>query len=194
MGSHWKLCSIGGAGLAAASLVAGCNFERRARQPTATRRDSLTAAKEELPPRAMYAGFTTRGDIAPLGEALGDARAARAPEDARLQPAQRPAAPGVRRGRSEDARQPAVPVLPARQQELPAERLHDLIKGVNDTAMLTSFGANCGLPTIGSVRLELEPKPGLPTDPDDIRAFIDVFTDIRACSSSTTRAAGTRAG
>jgi hypothetical protein len=54
-----------------------------------------------------------------------------------------------------------------------------IIPGVNDTAMRTVFGANCGLPTIGSVRLEVEPKPGLPSDPDDIRAFIDVFTDIR---------------
>lgn len=53
------------------------------------------------------------------------------------------------------------------------------IPGVNDQAMLTVFGANCGLSTIGAVRLALEPKPGLPTDPDDVRAFIDVFTDIR---------------
>jgi hypothetical protein len=53
------------------------------------------------------------------------------------------------------------------------------IPGVNDMAMLTVFGANCGLDTIGAVRLALEPKPGLPKDPDDIRAFIDVFTDIR---------------
>jgi hypothetical protein len=53
------------------------------------------------------------------------------------------------------------------------------IRGVNDQAMLTVFGANCDLPTIGAVRLALEPKPGLPTDPDDVRAFIDVFTDIR---------------
>jgi hypothetical protein len=29
------------------------------------------------------------------------------------------------------------------------------------------------------VRLALEPKPDLPTDPDDPRAFIDIFTDIR---------------
>jgi hypothetical protein len=54
-----------------------------------------------------------------------------------------------------------------------------LIPGVNDQAMLTVFGANCNLPTIGSVRLALEPKPGLPTEPDDPRAFIDIFTDIR---------------
>jgi len=53
------------------------------------------------------------------------------------------------------------------------------ITGKNDKAMLTVFGANCGLATIGAVRLALEPKPDLPTDPDDVRAFIDVFTDIR---------------
>ena len=53
------------------------------------------------------------------------------------------------------------------------------IPGVNDKAMKTVWGANCGLSTIGAVRVELEPKPDLPSDPDDIRAFIDVFTDIR---------------
>jgi hypothetical protein len=52
------------------------------------------------------------------------------------------------------------------------------IPGVNDTAMLTATGPDCGLPTIGSVRVVLEPKPGLPTDPSDQKAFIDVFTDI----------------
>jgi hypothetical protein len=50
--------------------------------------------------------------------------------------------------------------------------------GVNDKAMLTATGGNCGLPTIGAVRLVVEPKPGLPVDPNNIRAFIDVFTDI----------------
>ena len=42
-------------------------------------------------------------------------------------------------------------------------------------------GANCanrGEPTIAAVRLVLEPKPGLPTDPHDPGAFIDIFTDI----------------
>jgi hypothetical protein len=55
------------------------------------------------------------------------------------------------------------------------------IPGVNDdpSTQKTVWGANCDLPTIGSVRLALEPKPGLPTDPDDPRAFIDIFTDIR---------------
>src|SRR5947209_521301 len=50
--------------------------------------------------------------------------------------------------------------------------------GLNDTAMLTATGPACGLPTIGAVRVVLEPKPGLPTDPNDVRAFIDIFTDI----------------
>jgi hypothetical protein len=55
------------------------------------------------------------------------------------------------------------------------------IPGLNDdpSTMLTVWGANCGLATLGAVRVALEPKPGLPTDPDDPRAFIDIFTDIR---------------
>ena len=53
-----------------------------------------------------------------------------------------------------------------------------LIPGVNDKAQLTATGPQCGLPTIGSVRVVLEPKPGLPTDPSDPEAFLDVFTDI----------------
>ena len=52
------------------------------------------------------------------------------------------------------------------------------ITGINDTAMLTATGPDCGLSTIASVRLVLEPKPDLPTDPNDVRAFIDVFTDV----------------
>jgi hypothetical protein len=53
-----------------------------------------------------------------------------------------------------------------------------VIPGQNDQAQLTAFGGNGGLPTIGAVRVVLEPKPGLPTDPNDVRAFIDVFTDL----------------
>lgn len=52
------------------------------------------------------------------------------------------------------------------------------IPGVNDTAMFTATGANCGLPSVAAVRLVLEPKPGLPTSPDDPHAFIDIITDI----------------
>ncbi len=53
-----------------------------------------------------------------------------------------------------------------------------IFPGLNDNVMLTATGPDCGLPTIGSVRVVLEPKPDLPTDPNDVRAFIDVFTDI----------------
>src|SRR5439155_11393786 len=52
------------------------------------------------------------------------------------------------------------------------------IPGLNETAMLTVTGANCELPDIGTIRVVLEPKPGLPTDPSDPGAFIDMFTDI----------------
>ena len=53
-----------------------------------------------------------------------------------------------------------------------------IFPGVNDQVQLTVTGGNCGLPTVGAVRVVLEPKPGLPTDPNDPRAFNDVFTDI----------------
>jgi hypothetical protein len=53
-----------------------------------------------------------------------------------------------------------------------------LIPGVNDVAMFTATGANCGLPAVAAVRLVVEPKPGLPSSPDDPRAFIDIITDI----------------
>jgi hypothetical protein len=53
-----------------------------------------------------------------------------------------------------------------------------IFPSVNDHVQLTTTGANCGLPTIGTVRVVLEPKPGLPTDPNNPQAFIDVFTDI----------------
>src|SRR6266436_3219872 len=53
-----------------------------------------------------------------------------------------------------------------------------IFPGINDHVQLTVTGGNCGLPTVGSVRVVLEPKPGLPIDPNNPRAFIDVFTDI----------------
>ena len=52
------------------------------------------------------------------------------------------------------------------------------IDGINDGTVATATGANRDRPTIGAVRLVLEPKPGLPTDPHDVGAFIDVFTDV----------------
>src|SRR6266403_1388321 len=53
-----------------------------------------------------------------------------------------------------------------------------IFPGVNDNVQWTAAGGNCGLPTVGAVRLVLEPKPDLPTDPGNPRAFVDVFTDI----------------
>jgi hypothetical protein len=53
-----------------------------------------------------------------------------------------------------------------------------IFPGINDAVQLTATGGNCGLPTVGAVRVVLEPKPGLPTDPTNPHAFIDVFTDI----------------
>jgi hypothetical protein len=53
-----------------------------------------------------------------------------------------------------------------------------IFPGVNDHVQLTVTGSDCGLPTVGAVRVVLEPKPGLPTDPKNPRAFNDVFTDI----------------
>ncbi len=53
-----------------------------------------------------------------------------------------------------------------------------IFPGLNDKVMLTATGPDCGLPTLGAVRVVVEPKPDLPTDPNDVGAFIDVFTDI----------------
>jgi hypothetical protein len=53
-----------------------------------------------------------------------------------------------------------------------------IFPGINDSVQLTATGGDCGLSTLGAVRLVLEPKPGLPTDPNNPKAFIDVFTDI----------------
>jgi hypothetical protein len=53
-----------------------------------------------------------------------------------------------------------------------------IFPGVNDHVQLTATGGNCGLSTVGAVRVVLEPKPGLPKDPNNPRAFNDVFTDI----------------
>jgi len=50
--------------------------------------------------------------------------------------------------------------------------------GINDAVQLSATGGNCGLPTLGTVRVILELKPGLPTNPSDPKAFLDVFTDI----------------
>lgn len=54
-----------------------------------------------------------------------------------------------------------------------------LVPGINDGAIPTGANAaNSQMPSLGAIRLGLEPKPGLPTDPNDVRAFIDGWTDI----------------
>ena len=54
-----------------------------------------------------------------------------------------------------------------------------VVPGINDTAIPTAANAaNGGLSTLGSVRVVIEPKAGLPTDPNDPGAFIDVFMDF----------------
>jgi hypothetical protein len=52
------------------------------------------------------------------------------------------------------------------------------IPGINDGVAPSATGPNGDLPTIGAIRVEVEPKPGLPTDPNDPGAFVDMFTDI----------------
>src|ERR1700720_2906707 len=48
-----------------------------------------------------------------------------------------------------------------------------IIPGINDSAVPTAANAaNAQRPTFGTVRVALEPKPGLPTDPRDGAAFI----------------------
>jgi hypothetical protein len=46
------------------------------------------------------------------------------------------------------------------------------IPGINDTATPPADGA------LGAIRVVLEPKPGLPTDPNDVHAAIDTFADF----------------
>lgn len=48
------------------------------------------------------------------------------------------------------------------------------IPGINDGVAPTATGPNGDLPTIASVRLVVEPKPGLPTNPNNPGAFIDI--------------------
>jgi hypothetical protein len=52
------------------------------------------------------------------------------------------------------------------------------IPGINDGVAPSATGPNHDLPTLGAVRVVVEPKPGLPTDPNDPGAFVDMFTDI----------------
>ena len=53
-----------------------------------------------------------------------------------------------------------------------------IVPGITDGTRPTASGPNGQLPSIGSVRLVVEPKVGFPTDPNNVRALIDVFTDV----------------
>lgn len=63
---------------------------------------------------------------------------------------------------------------------IPPNVFTSIIPGINDNGVIPTGAnfANGGLRTVGAVRMTLEPKPGLPTDPGDPHAFIDIFTDI----------------
>jgi len=52
-----------------------------------------------------------------------------------------------------------------------------IFPGVNDHVQLTATGGNCGLSTVGAGWCSSRNR-GLPTDPNNPRAFIDVFTDL----------------
>jgi hypothetical protein len=63
---------------------------------------------------------------------------------------------------------------------IPPNVFTSIVPGINDNGVIPTGAnfANGGLPTLGAVRMTLEPKPGLPTNPADPRAFVDMFTDI----------------
>jgi len=65
-----------------------------------------------------------------------------------------------------------------RRQGSRRTRSRSAFQGVNDQVQLTATGFDCGLSTVrrGSSRGGAQPGPA--TDPNDIRAFIDIFTDI----------------
>src|SRR3989442_4281937 len=140
---------------------------------------AATMARAEQPPAPCHtnpdaaadaATVAARGDIAPLPAPLRD-------QLVRL--AERPHS--------------ILPVQARAEADLPSQLFQyylldttgfepnvftKIFPGVNDSVQLTATGGDCGLPTVGAVRVVLEPKPGLPTDPNDPRAFMDVFTDI----------------
>jgi hypothetical protein len=52
-----------------------------------------------------------------------------------------------------------------------------LLPGINDHVQLTVTGANCGLPTIGTVRVVLEPSrvfPPIQTTPEHLSTFLPI--------------------
>jgi hypothetical protein len=71
----------------------------------------------------------------------------------------------------------------------------NIVPGINDAALPTAANqANCGLSSIGSVRVVLEPKPGLPTDPNIPRRSSTCSPMSQGCLLLTTRAVGMKVG
>src|SRR5258708_33660622 len=54
----------------------------------------------------------------------------------------------------------------------------EVFPGINDAVQLSATGGNCGLPTLATVHVVIELNTRLATDPNDPKAFLDVFTDI----------------
>jgi len=132
-------------------------------------------------PSACTPGFCARGDIAPLaGAATADLQRRLLTLDCSphsIPPVQVFAEADPTMGGKSRLFQYYLLDSTTFQPSVFTTKIHPL----NDdpSTQKTVWGANCQLPTIGAVRLALEPKPDLPTDPDNPRAFIDIFTDIR---------------
>jgi len=138
-----------------------------------------TMARAEQPPAPCHPNADAAADAAAVAE-RGDVASLPAPlRDQLMRLAERPHS--------------ILPVQARAEADLPSQLFQyylldtagfepnvftKITPGVNDSVQLTATGGNCGLPAIGVVRVVLEPKPGLPTDPTNPRAFIDVFTDI----------------
>ncbi len=158
------------AGAALAALVFAA-LAATVSPPTTSAEQPLAPCHPNPNAAADSAAVAARGDVAKLPQPLKD----------RLVRAGRPSAllsahAGVRRGGR--ARAGCFSTICSTRTGFEPNVFTAQIPGVNDTALLTATGADCGLPTIGAVRLVVEPKPGLPTDPNDPGAFIDIFTDI----------------
>ena len=157
--------------LATLSLTALAQETTSARGPGTTDRDVADGIRASGRAIAEQALFRNRGDIRPLPRPLRQrlVRMARRPHT-------------------------FLPIIAFSEADQPSQLFQyylldtrnfqpnvftAVIPGINDGAIPTAANAaNGGLRTIGAVRVTLEPKPGLPTDPNDPRAFIDIFMDF----------------
>ena len=196
MGSHWKLCSTSSAGLAAALLLFGCNLEQSSSaEDSADSPDSLTAAKSSCHPAECTPGFTSRGDISPLAKhgathALFERLKTLDCSPHSVPPLQVFAEADPRRaaaGCSSTTCSTATNFQP--------NVFTTLIQGVNDTAMLTAFGRELRAADhrrrAPGARAQARSADRSRRHP---RVHRRLHRHLAACSSSTTRAAGTRAG